>query len=360
MRERFAGVDRIAVALHDDKTGLLKTFVHSTDGPTPLERYETALEGVPSLTSLAAERADRVIDDLSELAGSDHLHTAKVLEAGYRSSFTAPLFEGVQLIGFVFFDSKARAYFSGPRVEDLRTFTRLVSLAVLDSLVPARIVRSAVQVATRLTHFRDPETGAHLDRMSRYARLIIRAVAADNGLSDETVEFLFLFAPLHDIGKVAIPDAILLKRAPLSDAEFEVMKTHARRGGEIVDQVIGDLQLPNFPHAGMLRNLVVFHHEAFDGGGYPEGLSHGQIPIEARIIAVADVFDALMSQRPYKRAWTMEESLEFLVRGARTRFDPTCVNALTSQTDAVEAIRQRFVDDAGSLTESREGYAPDL
>ncbi len=360
VRERFAGVARIAVALHDHDTGLLTTFVHSTDGPTPLERYEVTLDQVPSLEVLAARRGERVIDDLSDLSESDHIHTVKVLEAGFRSSLTVPFFDGERLMGFIFFDSKEPAYFSTDATSWIRSYAHTVALTVLESLVPARIVRSAVRVAARLTHFRDPETGAHLERMSRYSRLIARAVAPSFDLSDETVEFLFLFAPLHDIGKVAIPDAILNKRDRLSEEEFEVMKTHAVRGGEIVAQVVGDLGLPRFPHLDLLRNLVLYHHETPDGGGYPAGLEGDRIPIEARIVAVADVFDALTSNRPYKEAWPVDRSLEFIARGAGTRFDPTCVDALTSQGEAIAGIRTRFADGDGTATESREGYGRDL
>lgn len=226
-------------------------------------------------------------------------------------------------------------------------------------LLPARVLHSALRVATTLTHFRDPETGAHLERMRRYARLIATAMAPEWDLSDEFLEFLFLFAPLHDVGKIAVPDSVLLKRDRLTPEEFELMKLHVAHGAEIVDGIVRELGLDPFPHAELLRNVVLFHHEAVDGSGYPRGLAGSEIPLEARIVTAADVYDALTSTRPYKLAWGQDEALRYVEDLAGIRFEPACVVALVSQAGALEEVRQRFPDEEGGL-QSREGYTPDL
>ena len=356
----IAGIDRVAAALYDPKTDALKTFVHSTDGESPLIHYDALLADVPSLGEVARERRPRVVDDLSVFAGSDHEHSRLLLDLGYRSSYTIPFYDNGVLAGFLFFDSRSPARFTTSVVEKLRVYGQLIALILLHGLTSLRTLGAAVRVASRVTHERDPETGAHLDRMSRYARLVARRLSLGGGLTDEFVEYLFLFAPLHDIGKVAIPDRVLLKKGRLDDEEFDLMKTHVLKGTGIVDDILGELGLETFPNALVLRNVVLRHHEAVDGSGYPDGLAGDEIPIEARIVAVADVFDALTSVRPYKEAWSAAAAFGYLHERAGRQFDRECVRALEAEAVAADEIRLRFLDEGRWGRQSREGYTPDL
>ena len=356
----IGGIDRVAAALYDPKTDALKTFVHSTEGECPLVHYDARLAEVPSLAEVAREGRPRVVDDLTVFEGSPHEHSRRLLELGYRSSYTVPFFDNGDLAGFLFFDSRTPAHFSAPLVEKLRVYGQLIALILLHGLTSLRTLGAAVRVASRVTHERDPETGAHLDRMSRYARLVARTLARSSGLPDEFVEYLFLFAPLHDIGKVAIPDRILLKAGRLDEAEFELMKEHVRKGTRIVDDILGELGLGGFPNALILRNVVLRHHEAVDGSGYTDGLRGDEIPIEARIVAVADVFDALTSARPYKEAWSPAAALDYLRERSGRQFDRDCVQALEAEAATAEEIRLRFPDEDRWGYQSREGYTPDL
>ncbi len=361
LSDQLPSVQRIAAALYDAKTDKLKTFVHSTEGALALVRYEARLAEVPSLLDLARSGKDRIIDDVSVFKPSPHEHSRWLLGQGFQSSYTTPFYDGGNLAGFLFFDSKERGAFTPAVVEKLSIFGHLVALLLVHSLTPVRMLRSALHVASKLSHFRDPETGAHLDRMCRYARLMAQELAPTEGLSDEFVEFLFLFAPLHDIGKVAIPDRILLKPGRLTDDEFEVMKSHVTKGREIVDDVIGTLGLQSFPHIERLRNVVLYHHESIDGSGYPDGLSGERIPVEARIVAVADVFDALTSARPYKAPWSLPDAFSYLGARAGTKFDASCVAALTESVEELNRIRQQFPDEESSPSlQSREGYTDEL
>jgi two-component system response regulator RpfG len=181
--------------------------------------------------------------------------------------------------------------------------------------------------------FRDRTTGNHLARMARYSALI----ATNLGLAQETVHVLEFAAPMHDIGKIGIPDSILLKRGPLSPEEDVVMKGHPRIGYDI-------LKGSPSKYLAMGAMIALGHHEKYDGSGYPTGLHGEDIPIVARIVAVADVFDALVSERPYKQAWTVEDGLAYLPAQKGKHFDANCVDAFMANTERVREIFGEYSD----------------
>ena len=161
-------------------------------------------------------------------------------------------------------------------------------------------------------------------------------------LTDEVIEKIFIFSPLHDIGKIAIPDRVLLKPGKLDTEEEALMRTHPTRGREMIDQMLAHLELEKMQGSDILRNIALFHHETIDGSGYPDGRMGDSIPIEARIVAVADIFDALTSRRPYKPAWSNDDAFVLLRQLAGTKLDPHCVNALIDNRSKLEEIQQLF------------------
>ena len=202
----------------------------------------------------------------------------------------------------------------------------------------AEIVERERETVFRLckaAEYRDPETGAHILRMAHYSRLIAKGL----GLSVQDQELLLEAAPMHDIGKVGIADKILLKPGRLDVDEFEVMKQHAVYGFELLKGSSSKVLQTG-------ADIAKGHHEKFDGSGYPGGLCGIAIPIFSRIVAVADVFDALTSERPYKRAWTLEAAVDFLVAGEGSHFDPDCVRAFLNAWDDVLEIRDRFTEES--------------
>jgi HD-GYP domain-containing protein (c-di-GMP phosphodiesterase class II) len=213
---------------------------------------------------------------------------------------------------------------------------------VVNELSNLNTLNAALKTTGHITHHRDPETGSHLDRMSRYSRLIARTLADSYNLDDDYIEHIFMFSPLHDIGKIAIPDRILLKPDALTEEEMCIMRTHPLRGQEMITDLLANFGLENTEHVDMLRNIAVYHHEAVNGRGYPEGKSGQDIPLEARIVAVADVFDALTSRRPYKEAWDNDRAFDVLRKMAGEQLDQDCVKALLSQREAIEEIQQQF------------------
>jgi putative two-component system response regulator len=194
--------------------------------------------------------------------------------------------------------------------------------------------RETVIRLCRAAEYRDPETGAHILRMAHYSRLIARQMH----LSMDDQQLLLEAAPLHDIGKVGIADKVLLKPGRLDSDEFDVMKQHAMFGYELLR---GSSSRVLQAGAEIARG----HHEKFDGSGYPQGLRGIDIPIFSRIVAVADVFDALTSERPYKKAWTLEAAVDFLLQGSGSHFDPECVQAFLAAWEEAMEVRARFQEE---------------
>jgi hypothetical protein len=356
LRRELPGIARVAVAIYDPPTDTLKTFVHSTEGAPPFNHHAEKLSNVPALAALAGSGGDRIISDLAAGAnGATSWYRQRLLAAGFRSSYATPFFDHGRLHGFVFFDALHTGYFTPPRMRHVLLCAHLVALLVMDSLRRASVLRSAVAVAKHFGNRRDGETGAHLDRMAHYSRLIAEVLAVDGSFDDEFVEFVFLFAPLHDIGKIAIPDEILLKRGRLSPAEFETMKRHVSEGAGMIETIVDSFGVGSAQHVAVLRNIVRYHHEWFDGSGYLTGLSGDAIPLEARIVSVADVFDALTSERPYKTAQTNAEAAAHLRAHAGRQFDPACVAALLDHPDAIVTIQRKFAARAGFHEAYQEG-----
>lgn len=339
---RFPFVSRIAVALHDAKTDLLKTYAHSGEEEHPLTNYQAKLSEAPSLLEILENRAPRVVNDLSLFKEGLHEHTRRIEEEGHASSYTMPMYVRGVFFGFVFFNSRQRFPFTEDVLNHLDPFGHLIALTIVSELSVSQKLLATVRTARDMAHLRDDETGAHQDRMSRYARLIARKLAEKYGFTDEYIENVFIFAPLHDIGKMGVPDQILLKPGHLSEDEYAMMKSHTLRGRQIIDRMVENFELDHASNVEIMRNIAEFHHEAIDGSGYPEGLSGEAIPIEARIVAVADIFDALTSRRPYKDSWSNEEALAMLRQLSGVKLDPGCVSVFVDSVPEIEEIQRQF------------------
>lgn len=199
-----------------------------------------------------------------------------------------------------------------------------------------------------LAETRDQETGQHIWRTQEYVRELALGLAAHPRFSSyltlETIDLLYKSAPLHDIGKVGIPDAILRKAGAFTPEEFDLMKRHTLLGRNAIMAAEQRLAVPT-PFLTMARDIAGSHHERWDGSGYPDGLAGAAIPLAARVMAVADVYDALVTNRPYKRAHSHAEACALIrVEGGR-HFDPTLVDAFLHCHDELQAIAQRFADE---------------
>jgi putative two-component system response regulator len=202
----------------------------------------------------------------------------------------------------------------------------------------------AIFAMAKLAESRDPETGAHLERVMSYSRVLAQQLLALGHFTDqidaEYVRLLYSTSPLHDIGKVGIPDSVLLKPGRLSDREFEIMKTHTTIGADTLEAALK--RFPKTRFLRMARDIAAAHHERYDGTGYPAGLAGDAIPLCARIVALADVYDALTSKRVYKDAFAHDIAKGIILKDAGTHFDPRVVEAFVAAEEAFVAIRDRF------------------
>ena len=225
--------------------------------------------------------------------------------------------------------------FSDHTQDDLaRSLASQAAIALTNAALLESTKKAHLDTITRLAvaaEYKDVDTAAHIERMSRYSALLARAL----GMDDDYVQNMRLASPMHDVGKIGIPDAILLKPGKLTEAEFEHMKKHT----EIGARILGGSDVPLLQ---MSEVIAITHHEKWDGSGYPRALKGEEIPVDGRIVALADVFDALTSRRCYKPAFTVEKALEMIREGSGKHFDPHCVEAFLSVLGEVLEIKKEF------------------
>jgi len=259
-----------------------------------------ALKASPDTASIPVVFVTALTDTADELEG---------FEAGAVDYITKPVSPPIVR-------ARVRTHLSLVRTEELRA--------------------SRLEIVQRLglaAEYKDNETGLHVIRMSHFSRILGVAL----GMSENEADDLLHAAPMHDVGKIGIPDRILQKPGPLDPDEWKIMQSHVTIGAEIIGEHDGGM-------LHLAREIALTHHEKYDGSGYPRGLRADEIPLVGRIVAIADVFDALTSKRPYKKAWTEEEALNFLREQKGRHFDPQLVDLFIEQMPAVRTIQQRWAE----------------
>jgi putative two-component system response regulator len=267
------------------------------------------MSGYEVCAALKAEPGTAAIPVIFVTALTDTADELEGFEAGAVDYITKPVSPPIVR-------ARVRTHLSLVRMEELRA-TRL----------------EIVQRLGLAAEYKDNETGLHVIRMSHFSRLL--GIAA--GMSDVEADDLLHAAPMHDVGKIGIPDRILQKPGPLDPDEWKVMQSHVTIGAEIIGEHEGGM-------LALASQIALTHHEKYDGSGYPNGLRGDAIPLAGRIVAIADVFDALTSKRPYKKAWTEEEALTFLREQKGRHFDPALVDLFMEQMPAVRAVQQRWAE----------------
>jgi len=330
--EKTMNIKKHSLLLIDDEATNLQLLRHTLQDEY---RLVFAKDGKTALKLAQQEQPDLILLDIMmpDMSGYDVCEQLKNIQALRHVPIifvTALSDSGDEQKGFALgaVDYITKPF--NPAIVKARVRTHL-SLVQAEEVLETRL--QIVQCLGKAAEYRDNETGMHILRISHFARTIAKAI----GFSDERADELLHAAPMHDVGKIGIPDAILLKPGKLTAEEWEIMRQHPAIGARIIGEHKSSL-------LQLAATIALCHHEKWDGSGYPNGLAGEEILLEARIVALVDVFDALTSERPYKKAWPIEEALEFIRQQSGSHFDPMLVDVFMDCLPEILHIRERWAD----------------
>lgn len=281
------------------------------------------------ILNMIKTKSARVVDDLANLTLNSR--TLNLWNNGHRSSFSYPLISEGKAIAMVFFNASELDFFAKRSIQkDMLFISTLIHSLIVRQFENKSFVDIALTVALDIGHSKDPETKAHLNRMERYSSKLAYSLSDNEEVTHEFIHRIESYAAFHDIGKYKVPDDILFSSTIFTTEEREVMNLHCSHGVDTINNVLRHfpINMQNVVEFRFLKNIILHHHEHFDGNGYPMGLKGYAIPLEARIVMVADVFDALLSKRLYKQAWTIDHAVTYMKDNSGTMFDPDCIQAL--------------------------------
>lgn len=337
--------DRFSLAIYERETdNLIAYHAYKTDIKNiKLKAGFTQKLSDTSLKDMIKEKKEfRIIDDLTKINSES---SKLLLDEGILSNLTIPIIINDRLYGFLFFASKEKKAFTEENFTIGLIFSKIVKYRFFYSYAIQDNIKTLGDSVVNIVEFKDEETYNHTIRVSLYSDLIADYLAEKEIISPQKAREIRDFAPLHDIGKVGIPDHILLKPGKLTKEEFEIIKTHPIIGAKIIDssneKIYGDI---GYKLLDTAFNIIYEHHENWNGSGYPLGKKGEEISIEARIVAIADVFDALTTKRPYKDPIPFEESLNILNSQSGIKFDPYLIKIFNEKIDIVKDIYEKLKD----------------
>jgi len=347
----FIPYSHIGIALlHDDEKILEASYGISDPALNELPKRLAGIKAEISKTSLQniiINGTPRVINDLEKYTkNNDAEYNIVLKEAGIKSSITLPLKINQKPVGIIFFSSIYKNTYKQEHIAFLEILSDSISISLNKNIFIDELLYSTLLALAKMAEARDEDTGDHLDRMKRYSTKIAGFLLEDH-IYDDVITVNFIkdierFSPMHDIGKVGIRDGILLKPGQLTDEEFTEMKKHTAYGAEVLRIAEGNIKKQSYNMFKMGIEITENHHEKWNGTGYPNKKSGSNIPLSARIVAVADVLDALTSKRPYKRAFPFEESFKLIVEGKGNHFDPNIIDSLIKHKDEIYKLFMSF------------------
>ena len=334
----FIPYNHIGIALLKDDGKVLEASYGISD--VQLEELPKKLVGIraevskTSMENIVKYCCPRIINDLEEyVVNKDVDYNKLLLQFGIKSSITLPLKVHDKPIGIIFFSNTKRNAYNENHIEFLMTLSNSIAICLNKNIFIDEMLYSTLLALTKMAEARDEETAEHLDRMAAYSVKITEFLLHDRLYCDQlTVPFLKgieRFSPMHDIGKVGIKDGILLKPGKLTEEEFNEMKKHVTYGADVLRTAESNIEKQKYSMFKMGIEIVEGHHEWWDGSGYPYKRKGYEIPLSARIVTVADVFDALTSKRPYKEAYSFEESINKIIEERGRHFDPHIIDSVS-------------------------------
>lgn len=347
----FIPYSHIGIALLKDDGKILEASYGISDKALcNLPKKLVGIKEIVSKTSLEdiiKNKKPRVIDDLESYTKNSNAEYNKILiEAGIKSSISLPLKINQKPVGVIFFSSIYKNIYKQEHIAFLETLSDSIAISLNKNIFIDEMLYSTLLALAKMAESRDEDTGDHLDRMKIYSAKITEFLLEDH-VYDDLISVSFLkdierFSPMHDIGKVGIRDGILLKPGQLTDDEFEQMKKHTIYGADVLRTAEGNIVKQSQSMFEMGIEIAEGHHEKWNGTGYPYKKMGNEIPLSARIVAVADVFDALTSKRPYKNAFPFEESFKLIVEGKNNHFDPNIINSLINHKNDIYKLYMSF------------------
>lgn len=350
--KRFLPYNRIGIAILSADRKKIRALSARSDRHVSLgKNYEVDLDST-SLGEIIESGEPRIINDLERYYKTHSMSdsTRLMLNEGMHSSVTLPLNVRDNCVGVVFFSSDSKEAYTTEHTGFLKTMALSLAAAFDQSFLNDQLIVSTIEGFSKLVESKDSETGNHIERMQRYAVMLAEMASAKdafpNQIDEAFIKQIEAFSPLHDIGKVSIPDHILMKPGKLTPQEFELMKEHTCIGADILKKMNASITGVNRSFYKVGIEIVRHHHEKYNGTGYPDGLSGEDIPLSARIVAVADVLDAITSKRPYKNAFGMETSKRIILEGRNQHFDPVLIDILMENWNRFERQIDVFKEEA--------------
>lgn len=332
----FIPYNHIGIALLQEDGKTIEASYGISGGP--LEGLARKLVGLTaqleytSMEPILHKGEPRIISNLEQFTKNPNSNYNRILlDAGVKSSITLPLWLEGRPIGIIFFSSVEPGIYRQEHLSTLQILANSIATSLNKNIYIDRLLYSSVLGLAKLAESRDGDTGDHLGRMKQYSRMIAQLLMDEEVYPEATYELVRgveRFSPMHDIGKVGVPDLVLQKPGKLTTEEFEEMKQHPIYGADVLRAAQAGVAAhqPRLFATGI--EIAESHHEWWDGSGYPYGLQGEQIPLSARVVAVADVFDALTSKRVYKDGYSFEDAFNMLLEGSGSHFDPAIIDCL--------------------------------
>lgn len=332
---------RLAFASYDDGRGALKTFAHSTKLGNPLQHYSAPIDTQSSLGKSITHQKTRVINDIPSQVTSANSHSHWLLEQGYQASLTQPIFDDGQFLGMLFFDATKPHYFDTATREQLFTDSQPLVSAITHQRRYINAISDLGHMVRRTNFEHQDESLDHAYRVGQFAHLIGTELAELYQLDDETLDHIVHFAQLHDIGKYSALGSSQQSLWLEDWGNHLQLTAQIQHGLNLVNDLARQVHEQQHTCMTLLRDIIQYHHEYLDGSGAPHGISHSHIPVSARIVTVANIFDALTSHRYYSESWSLTHALlELEKMVAMGKIDGNCVQALRAQQNQVRLVMQ--------------------